>query len=170
MSFEDAWNLTMSWEGGGNTHEIPGDPGGLTRWGISQRAYPDLDIANLGWFEAQRLARKDYWDAVRADEVPRELRWQLFDTAFNSGVAASVKLLQRSINMSRAASRYDKQMLVVDGVFGPMTMEGVQREPGQRLATLFRAYRIRKYLVIAEARLPQFIYGWLRRAEGEYNG
>ena len=44
MSFNHALALVLSLEGIGNDSH---DPGGETKYGISKRAYPDLDIANL---------------------------------------------------------------------------------------------------------------------------
>ena len=41
--FEQAFAIVAGEEGG--LCRDPGDPGGLTKFGISQRAYPGLDIA-----------------------------------------------------------------------------------------------------------------------------
>ncbi len=170
MNFEDAWALTMSWEGGSMLHTIPGDPGGTTRYGLSQRAYPDLDLADLSLAQAQSYARKDYWLKVQADSLPSELRWHVFDTAFNSGVERAGRILQRAANMHRAY--LTAPMIVVDGRIGPITVQAAQamaRGFPTRTVRLFKAYRIEHYLMVAQ-RTPQFIHGWLRRAEGEYNG
>lgn len=169
MDFEDAWKLTMSWEGGGRLHEVAGDPGGATRYGLSQRRYPRLDLASLTPEKARWYARRDFWDKVRADEVPRALRWQLFDMAFNAGPATSVRILQKSINLCRQ-SRGRDDFLDEDGRIGSLTLAGADEIVDVRLARVFKAYRIERYLALAEARLPKFIHGWLRRAEGEYNG
>jgi lysozyme family protein len=37
------------------------DRGGKTMYGISQRQYPDLDIANLTEEQAREIYRRDYW-------------------------------------------------------------------------------------------------------------
>ncbi len=176
MNFEDAWTLTMSWEGGSKLHTVPGDPGGTTKYGISQRAYPNMDMASLGPEVAKDIARIDYWDRVRADELPGELRWHVFDTAFNSGVGRAGRILQRAINMGIEARRVQNNnpyamttYVDVDGRIGPQTLNHLSHLPGDRLVRLFKAYRIEHYLMVAK-RTPQFIDGWLRRAEGEYNG
>ena len=36
-------------EGGDKLTKDPSDPGGTTKYGISQRANPDVDIENLRW-------------------------------------------------------------------------------------------------------------------------
>ncbi len=173
MNFEDAWTLTMSWEGGSRLHTITGDPGGTTRYGLSQRAYPDLDLASISRAQAQSYARKDYWDKVRADELPSELRWHVFDTAFNAGPERAGRILQRAINMYWAGpASTDQPQIMVDGRIGPVTIATTRKVLPRRVGKvvrLFKAYRIEHYLMVAK-RTPQFIDGWLRRAEGEYNG
>ncbi len=42
---------------GGYTND-PRDPGGETNWGISKRAYPNLDIKNLAMEEAKRIYKR----------------------------------------------------------------------------------------------------------------
>ncbi len=46
----------------------PADRGGKTNYGISQRQYPDLDIANLTEEQAIAIYRRDYWQP-RFDKI-----------------------------------------------------------------------------------------------------
>ena len=168
MEFQEAYDLTLTWEGGGRLHTVAGDPGGTTRFGLSQRAYPHLDMPSLTLPKARFYAKRDYWDVVRADELPPELRWQVFDTAFNQGTGTASRILQKAVNLCRQAhGRID--FLQEDGVIGPKTLEAVDEQRPERLRLVFKAYRVEHYLVVAETRLPMFIHGWLRRAEGEPN-
>ena len=48
----------------------PDDPGGKTRWGISQRAYPFLDLSTLTREGAIALYRRDAWTPIRGDALP----------------------------------------------------------------------------------------------------
>jgi hypothetical protein len=64
MDFEMAWRKTMTWEGGDRLHTVPGDPGGATKYGISQRAFPNTDIPSLTERKAQMLARLHYWNPL----------------------------------------------------------------------------------------------------------
>ncbi|WP_425526518.1 glycosyl hydrolase 108 family protein [Xanthomonas oryzae] len=41
----------------------PRDPGGETQWGISKRAYPELNIRALTRDQAIEIYRRDYWGA-----------------------------------------------------------------------------------------------------------
>src|SRR6202012_1283339 len=88
----------------------PLDPGGETAFGISKRAYPNLDIKNLTQQEATEIYSRDYWDPIRGDELPDSVSFALLDFAVNSGVATSIRCLQRAVNVS------------VDGVLGPQTI------------------------------------------------
>ena len=168
MTFDEAFDLTMTWEGGGRTHRVTGDPGGTTKWGISQRAYPTHDIPLLTERKAKMLARLHYWNPLHADDLPAALRWQVFDTGFNAGVTRSAVLLQRSVNLCRQAQGVES-FIDEDGRIGPATLDAVDRIDPDRLALTFKAHRIGHYMALAD-RSPRFIYGWLRRAEGGRGG
>jgi lysozyme family protein len=78
-------------EGGYVNH--PTDPGGETKFGISKRSYPTLDIPHLTRDDAARIYRRDYWDRV-PDGLPDDLHWMVFDSAVNHGVARALAWLQ----------------------------------------------------------------------------
>lgn len=86
------------------------DPGGLTKYGISKAAYPDLDIAKLTVDDAIAIYRRDYWAKVRGDELTWIFALPLFDCAVNQGVATAVNFFQAALKVP------------VDGDFGPTTM------------------------------------------------
>lgn len=72
----------------------PADPGGETHYGISKRAYPDLDIAALTPDGAKAIYYRDYWPVAAA--LPMPLALVVFDTAVNMGRAAAQTLLLQS--------------------------------------------------------------------------
>lgn len=63
----------------------PRDPGGETNFGISKRSYPDLDIAALTREDAAAIYRRDYFDAIGANNLPPALAVVGFDIAVNHG-------------------------------------------------------------------------------------
>jgi lysozyme family protein len=77
-------------------HKVKGDKGGATKYGISQRAYPDLDIKNLTKEQAIEIAKRDYWDKNNIDKLDPSMREIYFDTAFNKGSGTAKKLFERS--------------------------------------------------------------------------
>jgi len=48
----------------------PTDRGGETKYGISKRSYPQLDIKNLTLEQALEIYRKDYWKPSRVEKLP----------------------------------------------------------------------------------------------------
>ncbi len=122
-----AW--VLGWEGEWARH--PQDPGGITRWGISTRAYPDLDLSALSREDAIELYRRDYWEAIRGPDLPPALALVLFDTAVLFGVAGATRMLQRVVGVT------------ADGRFGPITLRAARehwaRDPKGVLLPLLRS-------------------------------
>lgn len=97
MQFEEAVKIILYHEGGLVDHAK--DPGGLTNFGISQRAYPQLDIRNLTPEIASEIYRSDYWDRFKVGELPPALRLAVFDSAVNQGGTAALGLLQAALGL-----------------------------------------------------------------------
>ena len=83
-NLDRALEFTLKWEGGYIDH--PFDPGGATKYGISQRAFPDHDIENLTLAQAKEIYRTKYWEAIDGDARPFHEAVAIFDFAVNSGV------------------------------------------------------------------------------------
>ncbi len=96
LKSQDAISRVIQREGG--YVNDPDDIGGETKFGISKKAYPKLDIANLTEAEAARIYKRDYWDRINADKLPASIREMAFDAAVNQGVAWTRKALQDSNN------------------------------------------------------------------------
>ena len=133
----------------------PHDPGGETNYGISKRAFPDVDIAKLTKADAKSIYRKDYWKPSRADELPDNIIYIYFDMVINMGLSAAVKVLQKAVNSKK------KGRLKVDGRVGPNTIKHSKGLEAKRL----RAYRSLRYaeLIMKRPSLERFYYGWFRR-------
>lgn len=95
-SFDKIMNFILEREGGAKITENPKDPGGLTKYGISQRAHPDVDIRNLTEDKARAIYRADYWDKLHGDALPYPLDMCSMDTAVNCGLSRSLDMLKRS--------------------------------------------------------------------------
>lgn len=80
----------------------PDDRGGKTNFGISQRANPDIDVARLTRDEAKRIHRERYWDPLRADQLPEDVRELAFDTAVHHGVGRARQWLRETNNNPQA--------------------------------------------------------------------
>lgn len=107
-AFGRCFDILLGHEGGVVDH--PGDPGGRTKFGISQRAYPRVDIKNLTLDGARAIYLADYWRPIRGDELPISLALLVFDSAVNNGVGQAIRWLQRAADVP------------IDGVLGPRTI------------------------------------------------
>jgi lysozyme family protein len=76
----------------------PDDSGGTTKYGISQKAHPGLDIKNLTREQAETIYKLDYWNAVNADSLPWPHDLIVFDTAVNCGRGRALTLQQESFD------------------------------------------------------------------------
>ena len=106
-SFEPAIRAVLEWEGG-YVHD-ENDPGGETKFGISKRQYPKLNIAKLTKDKARKIYRRDYWSPAGCDELPAGLDLFMCDTAINTGVDQALLFLQDVVNTKQ------------DGIWGPKT-------------------------------------------------
>lgn len=94
LSFDTDMTFVFKWEGG--YVNDPTDPGGETNFGISKRAYPQLDIKNLTRQAAQAIYQKDYWNAISGDSLEPGLACAALDTAINMGVSRAKQFLAKT--------------------------------------------------------------------------
>ena len=94
MSFDVAIEFVFKREGG--LVDDPADPGGLTNFGISQKAYPNEDIRNLTVERAKELYKRDYWLAAGCDRLVPPLDLVHLDTAVNMGVGRARQFLAQT--------------------------------------------------------------------------
>lgn len=147
MDFNTAFERLIGHEGGLVDH--PNDPGGLTKYGISQRSYPTEDIRGLTLERAKVIYRRDYWDRLRLDELTPSVRFALFDAAVNSGPGQAVRFLQRAVGVAD------------DGHIGPVTMAEIARRSPDQLNARINAVRLQFMTDLST--WPSFGKGWARR-------
>jgi lysozyme family protein len=148
LGFKDAVEIILSHEGG-YVWDVK-DPGGETNYGISKRAYPDLDIASLDRNEAISIYYRDYWLPLKCDKLPFGVALVLFDMGVNMGKSQAVKLLQRAV------------LVKPDGIMGGMTSAAVSAHHKNVVIEKTTQERILFY-----AGLPtfeRFGKGWVRRS------
>lgn len=112
MSFETVVHMVLEHEGGYVNH--PSDPGGETKYGISKRAYPDVNIAELTKDDAADLYKRDYWDRIKGDDLPVGVACVVMDYAVNSGISRASKALQSVCGIANG-----------DGIIGPASLNAV---------------------------------------------
>lgn len=103
--FEGAFSIVVGIEAG--YVNDPDDPGGETKYGISKRSYPSLDIQNLTIDDARAIYRRDFWDHINLDSLPWELALIRFDCEVNQGEGFEHSLHGDSVEiMAQRAMRY----------------------------------------------------------------
>ena len=147
--FDRCLSVTLGHEGGDIITDNPDDPGGLTRWGISQRAHPDVDVRHLTRDGAAAIYRRDYWQPMRCDDLPLPVALCAFDCAVNMGVRASSRLLQSAVGSP------------ADGIVGPRTLAALHRHPVSRVIRRLNVERAQRYMELGGWRT--FGRGWIAR-------
>jgi len=155
--FEQALEIVFKHEGVLSDDVL--DKGGLTKYGISSRAYPDVDIRALTKEQAGDIYYRDYWRSSKAHLISSpEVATLVFDIAVNSGVRNSGYMVQRAI-LAHGTS------ISLDGLVGRNTLAEINNIGNRLLPTLI-SERVGFYKRIV-ARSPsqkRFLKGWLRRA------
>lgn len=152
--FDQCFDKLIGHEGG--YVNDPRDPGGETNFGISKRAYPQVDIKNLTLDAAKAIYKRDYWDRAQCDKLPPQLAYLLFDAAVNSGIGQAIRFLQRAVNLAD------------DGVLGPLTLAAVQRLDAESVATRYLAQRLEFMTKLST--WDTFGKGWARRIADQMKG
>jgi len=132
----------------------PNDPGGETKFGISKRSYPGLDIKNLSKEKAKEIYWNDFYQKMKIGHIADEdISLQMFDFGVNAGGNA-VKTMQKVLGLKQ------------DGVIGNDTLNTVNSYPDQaKLHNLFVDARVQYYKTLAEKRpaSTKYLDGWLNR-------
>jgi lysozyme family protein len=156
--FDVACEAVLAEEGELSTD--PSDPGNWTggkcgigkcigtKYGISSRSYPSLDIHNLTKSDALAIYRRDFWDKISGDQLPAPVAIMVFDAAINQGLPTAISILQTAAGC------------LVDGRMGPATLAACGRKTPIALLTEIAALR-----ALAYCRTGKQVYqlGWFRR-------
>jgi lysozyme family protein len=149
---------TIAKEGGSKITDDPNDKGGLTRYGISQRSYPNLDIKNLTESQAAVIYKRDYWDLVRGDDIKNQIVAEnIFDTAVNMGVKTASRLAQSCLDISPA-----------DGAIGDASLIKINGVTPEYFLLCYTLAKVARYASICNKDRSQskFLLGWINRALG----
>lgn len=147
MNLDQAFAKLLGAEGGYTCNAA--DPGGETKFGISKRSYPNIDIKALTQEQAKSIYMHDYWQPLQLELLPVEVRYDLFDAAVNSGNRQAVKFLQKAAGV------------VDDGIIGTITLNACKNLPGFVLSAKFNGYRLQ--FMSALPAWKDFGRGWANR-------
>ena len=154
--FDQAVAVIFLHEGGYSKND--NDPGGETRWGISKRSYPEVDIENLTKGKAKEIYERDYWKPLRLYMIDNaNVCLELFDFSVNAGLSRTVKIAQKLAGTKE------------DGILGGITANAINEFDGD-FVRAFKHARVIYYESLARNNhnLKMFLKGWLRRVETNY--
>ncbi len=158
MNFDTAFDTLLKHEGGYSNHVD--DKGGATMWGITEsvaRAHGYTgDMRSLPVEFAKRVYKATYWDAVKADELPAQVRYSVFDAAVNSGVSRATKWLQEAVSTK------------ADGMIGPKTLIAIRQQNPESLNARYNGVRL--IFMTNLTNWGTFGKGWARRIAGNLVG
>jgi lysozyme family protein len=156
--FPRALELVLVHEGGYVDH--PRDPGGATNLGVTigtlsgwlGRPATKAEVRALTVDAVAPIYRKNYWDAVRADDLPAGVDYCVFDFGVNSGPRRAIMALQRAVGVAD------------DGRIGPITLAAAKRKSPEDIITRICSDRLSFMRRLST--WPTFGRGWQRRVEG----
>lgn len=144
--FYKAVEFVLKHEGGYSNDS--NDPGGETKFGISKRAYPNLDIKNLTRDKAIEIYKRDYWDKL-PDTLPAAIHCVLFDCAVNAGAGRAIRLLQSAIKVNP------------DSQWGRLSQSALNKFDENEVLLRFATERIMFYSALST--FSRFGKGWINR-------
>lgn len=149
-TFEVAIDELLLQEGG--YVNDPQDRGGETKYGISKKSFPHVDIASLTVEEAKNIYRQVYWqfEAVESQAVANKL----LSMSVHFGLSRAVRLLQSIVHVNN------------DGIFGAKTLNATNLQYPPILIQELRIASAVRYAMIVSSDTSQlkYINGWMRRA------
>ena len=145
--------LTLEYEGGYVDH--PDDPGGETKFGISQKSYPHLVIKSLTREQAIDIYKRDFFDRYKLQLISSiRIRWKIFDMIVNLGPGRAIRYLQDAIGAEK------------DGIIGVETIRETNSADEEKLMLKLIERQAKHYVRRARANPSQvvFLEGWVNRA------
>ena len=151
--------VVMKWEGGGKLHNVPGDTGGQTLFGIAYNKNKEhfdslADHADTTEEEAAAFAFVNYYLKLSPENLKSNVKLLAFDIAYNMGVSRAIQYIQECAGVTS------------DGVIGPNTKNNMNKITVDCLQNKRVAY----YNTLnKQTKFQKFYKGWMNRANDIYN-
>lgn len=150
---------TMKWEGGGKLHNVEGDSGGWTIYGIAwnynKEHFKNFDeFKNISEEHAAMFAFANYYLKLSPENLKSNVKLLAFDIAYNMGVGKSIQYIQECAGVT------------ADGVIGPNTKNNMNKVTVDCLQNKRVAY----YNALnKQTKFQKFYKGWMNRANDIYD-
>jgi lysozyme family protein len=120
-----------------------------TKFGISAKTYPDLNIAGLTLPDTVAIYQRDFVRPLKLGRYRDGVAYQLLDFAVNAGPGRAVRRLQRAVGVAD------------DGVVGPVTLAALEALSEGDVIMLLLAERIEFMTYLRN--WADASKGWMRR-------
>ena len=152
--------IVMQWEGGSKLHNVKGDSGGWTVWGIAynynKKLFSDFnDFKDTTREEASYIAFVKYYLAAQTHLMQHDAKLYYFDMAYNMGVSRAVKIMQKCAGVK------------ADGIIGAITRSRMLNVSEKDLRNERNGFYNR--LAASAYRYKKFLKGWLNRSQSIYD-
>ena len=175
-AFDRMVGHTFQVEGGFSN--VDSDPGGKTRYGITEKVARNHGYEGAMEDLPRELAYNIYRDAFftgpKLDEIAlrsMKVAREVFDAGVNIAPERAVALLQRALNLLNSRGRHYAD-IKVDGLVGPATLGALdayfEQRPDMGEGVLLKALLVQRgsyYMDLAASNeeFEDFLFGWLRR-------
>jgi lysozyme family protein len=163
LNWDKSFDMVVAHEGGFTNDQrdkgnhLPDGREGCTMWGCTQAVWEKYvghevtqdDMKALKKEDVKPVYKRDYWDAVRGDDLPAGVDYAVFDFAINAGPAAARKMIQKALGVA------------ADGSIGPATLKAIQDADGKKLMQKFSDAKTAFYKSLDN--FPTYGKGWLKR-------
>lgn len=145
---------TMKWEGGGKLHNVEGDSGGWTIYGIAwnynKQYFKDFnEFKNISERDAAMFAFGNYYLPLSPSYLKSNVKLLAFDIAYNMGIGKAKTYIQECADVT------------VDGIIGPNTRKNMDKVTADCLQNKRVAY----YDALnKQTKFQKFYKGWMNRA------
>jgi lysozyme family protein len=157
-NFARALSCVLKDEGG--WADDPHDPGGATMKGVTLatfRRYVEPtatkdDLRKITNAQLTNIYKRQYWNAVKGDDLPDGVDYAVFDFAVNSGQARAAKYLQTIVGVT------------ADGKIGPQTLAAVKATDSGAVINMLCDRRLD--FLQGLPTWPRYKNGWTDRVHG----
>ena len=172
-NWQKAFNSVLRYEGG--YVNDPLDMGGETNLGITKSTLtkairegivnPSVTVRTLKKSDAEKIYKAYYWDKMYCDDYETPIDHIIFDSVVNHGIKGGSRIVQRAVN----SMGIEGISLVVDGIFGKLSREAIDRlcalEETTKLAKMILIKRKSYYddIIANKPSQAKFRRGWYNR-------
>jgi lysozyme family protein len=156
IRFQEIFSHTLLMEGGGKLHNVKGDSGGYTKFGVAynynKQHFKSLDeFKKMTYDKACEIAYLNYCVPIQLDLVSKDCQAMLFDFAYNAGCKTAIKAVQRIFE------------LTVDGILGAKTKAVLGKLDKETL--YYQRMMFYQKIVENDESKNKFFKGWKNRAD-----